>query len=172
MLVKNLCMLNKVLNHRPSCADSMTRPTASAEPMTQPSAPAARTVKLPRLTLPQFSGNILKWSSFWDSYASAAHNNPDLSDVDKFNYLRSLLEGSAYDAIAGLTLSSATYSEAISDMVISKSLSRSIWRNCWALKQWNLTRIFVVSVVYMMMWSRTSAAYMLLELPLNSMVPC
>ena len=106
--------LNKVLNPRLSSADSVTRPTASAEPVTQPPAPpAARTVKLPRLTLPRFSGNILKWSSFWDSYASAVHNNPDLSDVDKFNYLRSLLEGSAYDAIAGLTLSSATYSEAI-----------------------------------------------------------
>ena len=33
--------------------------------------------------------------------------------MDKFNYLRSLLENAAYDAIAGLTLSSANYSEAI-----------------------------------------------------------
>ena len=33
--------------------------------------------------------------------------------MDKFNYLRSLLERTAYDAIAGLTLSSANYREAI-----------------------------------------------------------
>ena len=52
-------------------------------------------------------------ASFWDSYESAVHKNKDFSDVDKFNYLRSLLERSAYDAIAGLTLSAANYSEAV-----------------------------------------------------------
>ena len=36
-----------------------------------------------------------------------------LSDIDKFNYLWSLLEKSAYEAIAGLTLSSTNYGEAI-----------------------------------------------------------
>lgn len=41
------------------------------------------------------------------------HLNSTLSDVDKFNYLRSLLEKLAYDAIAGLGLSSANYGEAI-----------------------------------------------------------
>ena len=41
------------------------------------------------------------------------HLNDALSDVDKFNYLCSLLEKSAYDTIAGLTLPSANYQEAI-----------------------------------------------------------
>ena len=50
---------------------------------------------------------------FCDSYESAVHLNSALSEVDKFNYLRSLLERSAYDSIAGLTLSSANYAEAI-----------------------------------------------------------
>ena len=50
------------------------------------------------------------WTAFWDSYESSINT---LSDVDKFNYLRSLLEKSAYEAIAGLTLSAANYSEAI-----------------------------------------------------------
>ena len=35
-------------------------------------------------------------------------------DVDKFNYLRSLLEKSAYEAIAGLTLTADNYEEAVS----------------------------------------------------------
>ena len=55
----------------------------------------------------------MKWSTFWDSYESTVHKNKDLSDVDKLNYLRLLLEHSAYDAIAGLTLSAANYKEAI-----------------------------------------------------------
>jgi len=38
---------------------------------------------------------------------------PQPSDVDKFNYLRSLLKHTAYDVIASLTLSSANYVEAI-----------------------------------------------------------
>ena len=39
--------------------------------------------------------------------------NDTLTDVEKFNYLKSLLERSAYDAIAGLTLSDANYVEAV-----------------------------------------------------------
>ncbi len=44
---------------------------------------------------------------------SVIHSNEQLSDVDKFNYLRTLLERTAYDSIAGLTLSSTNYREAI-----------------------------------------------------------
>ena len=70
-------------------------------------------VKLPKISLPHFKGNPIYWTAFWDSYESAVHLNSALSAVDKFNYLRSLLEKSAYEAIAGLTLSSANYGEAI-----------------------------------------------------------
>ena len=76
-------------------------------------ATAKSKVKLPKISLPHFKGNPMYWTTFWDSYESAVHLNIALSDVDKFNYLRSLLERSAYDAIAGLTLSSANYDEAI-----------------------------------------------------------
>ncbi len=65
---------------------------------------ASSKVKLPKISLPCFKGNPVYWIAFWDSYESAVHLNSALSDVDKFNYLRSLLEKSAYDAIAGLTL--------------------------------------------------------------------
>ena len=70
-------------------------------------------VKLPKLSLPHFNGDVTKWTTFWDSFESAIHNNVELTDVDKFNYLRSLLDRSARDAISGLTLSSANYKEAI-----------------------------------------------------------
>ena len=43
----------------------------------------------------------MRWSAFWDSFNSAIHTNDQLSEIDEFNYLRSLLEGAAYDAIAG-----------------------------------------------------------------------
>ena len=71
-------------------------------------------VKLPKLTLRSFNGDITKWTSFWDSYESAIHNNGNLSDIDKFNYLNSLLEPTARDAVSGLALTAANYHEAIS----------------------------------------------------------
>ena len=59
--------------------------------------------KLPKLTLPKFR-EVTKWNTFWDSFQSAIHDNPDISKVDKFNYLNSVLEGPAVRAIARLTL--------------------------------------------------------------------
>lgn len=55
----------------------------------------------------------MKWSPFWDAFSSAVHTNDRLSEIDKFNCLRSLLEESAHDAIAGLQLSAVNYNVAI-----------------------------------------------------------
>ena len=84
-------------------------------PRTHPTPPATHgsKVKLPKLTLPHFNGSPVRWTAFWDSYESAIHHNEELSNVDKFNYLRSLFEGTAFEAIRGLTLSAANYQEAI-----------------------------------------------------------
>ena len=56
----------------------------------------------------------MKWVTFWDAFNSSIHNNPSLSSVHKFNYLVSLLESSAAEAIAGLSITSANYEEAVS----------------------------------------------------------
>ena len=120
-----LTRVNKVL-------DATTTPTPAATPSAATvSGDRGAKVKLTKITLPHFNGNLMKWPTFWDSYESAIHNNTELSDVDKFNYLRSLLERSAYDAIAGLTLSAANYREAVKilkkrfgnkQMIISKHM--------------------------------------------------
>lgn len=70
-------------------------------------------VKLPKLSIKRFNGDLTKWVTYWDSFNSSIHSNPSLSSVDKFNYLMSLVESSAADAIAGLTITSANYDEAI-----------------------------------------------------------
>ena len=43
--------------------------------------------KLPKLILPRFRGDVTKWTSFWDSFKSAVHENEAISPIDKFNYL-------------------------------------------------------------------------------------
>ena len=68
--------------------------------------------KLPKLVLPKFRGDITTFSMFIDSFESAIDKNPELSVIDKFNYLSSFVEGTAAMAIQGLTLSEANYEAA------------------------------------------------------------
>ncbi|XP_064081091.1 uncharacterized protein LOC135197843 [Macrobrachium nipponense] len=51
-------------------------------------------VKLPKLELPKFSGEVTQWQSFWDHYTSHI-DATDLPVISKFTYLLSLLEGDA-----------------------------------------------------------------------------
>ncbi len=69
--------------------------------------------RLPKLILPKYKGEVTKWHSFWDSFKAAVHENATLSAIEKFNYLISLLEGTASRAIQGLTLTEANYQSAI-----------------------------------------------------------
>ena len=50
---------------------------------------------------------------FWESFDSVVNQNPDISKVDKFNYLHSLLKGIAASAIQGLALSESNYDLAL-----------------------------------------------------------
>ncbi|VDI29698.1 Hypothetical predicted protein [Mytilus galloprovincialis] len=70
-------------------------------------------IKLPKLDLPFFNGEKIKWMEFWDSFQSSVHSNTKLTDIEKFNYLWSKLQGEAKRAVSGLTLSSDNYSLAI-----------------------------------------------------------
>lgn len=69
--------------------------------------------RLPKLILPIFSGNPLKWQTFWDTYKTAIHNNASLSDVQKFTYLKAQLSGEAANSIEGLPLSESNYAQSI-----------------------------------------------------------
>ena len=71
-------------------------------------------VKLPKLDVPTFDGNILNWRSFWEQFHVSVHNRSNLSDSEKLVYLRhSLKDGSAKNVIEGLSRSGEYYAEAI-----------------------------------------------------------
>ena len=70
-------------------------------------------VKLPKMEIKRFSGSPQEWQEFWDNYKSAVHENEELSDIDKFSYLRHFLEDSARKVISGLELTAVNYKEAI-----------------------------------------------------------
>ena len=69
--------------------------------------------KLPKLCLPKFKGDVKKWHAFWELFESLIHKNEEMSQIDKFNYMSTLLEKEAARAIQGLSLTSANYTVAI-----------------------------------------------------------
>ncbi len=85
-----------------------TPPTGSSGRGTRTDAsdrPHGHQVRLPKLTIKPFAGEV--------TYEAAIHLNTEISDIDKFNYLRSFLERSARESISGLTLTAANYREAV-----------------------------------------------------------
>ena len=69
--------------------------------------------RLSKFSLPKFRGDITRWQSFWDSFKSAIHENSNISIIDKFNYLNSLLEGNTARTVQGLILTSSNYNAAV-----------------------------------------------------------
>ena len=70
-------------------------------------------VKLPKLMLPSFDGDVLQWTSFWDSFSSTINECANLADIDTCKYLQQALKGSALETITGMSISSKNYPEAI-----------------------------------------------------------
>ena len=71
-------------------------------------------IKLPKLDIPTFDGNLLHWLTFWEQYCVAIHDRADLSQAQKLVYLRqSLKDGSAKNVIEGLSRSGEQYTEAV-----------------------------------------------------------
>ena len=58
---------------------------ASVTPCCEPS-PKSK-VRLPKISLQPFDGELTSWTPFWDAFKAAIHDNNSLTDVDKFNYL-------------------------------------------------------------------------------------
>lgn len=76
-----------------------------------PSAASSCHLKLPKLSLPTFSGDVREWSLFWESFQACVHQT-DLPEVSKLSYLRSLVQGEARSALSGLALTGASYTAA------------------------------------------------------------
>ena len=71
-------------------------------------------VKLPKLDVPTFDGNIIHWKQFWDQFSVSIHDRTSLSNAEKIVYLQhALKDGSAKNAIEGLSHSGENYEDAV-----------------------------------------------------------
>lgn len=74
-------------------------------------------LKLPRITLPDFSGKYDTWMQFHDMYLVMIHNSRSLSDVEKFYYLKSSLKGDALKVVEAFPTCKASYQAAWNALV-------------------------------------------------------
>ena len=70
-------------------------------------------VKLQPLKLKDFTGEPREWQTFWDGFSSAVHENDDVAEINKFQYLVGLLKGDAALAVAGLPVRVGNYKKAV-----------------------------------------------------------
>lgn len=84
---------------------------------TPPAAVAVRdsvAIKLPKLEVPTFSGDLLHWKQFWDQFSVAVHDRTHMSNAEKIVYLQQAVkDGNASSAIEGLAHSGDNYAEAV-----------------------------------------------------------
>ncbi|GFY44065.1 DUF1758 domain-containing protein [Trichonephila inaurata madagascariensis] len=71
-------------------------------------------IKVPKYHITRFYGDdASKWLTFWNSFETAVHNNESLNKVDKFNYLKAHLGGSALNTVEGFPISAKAHDEAV-----------------------------------------------------------
>ena len=113
-----LIKIERIMSRHTAAAAAAVSTAAHVDPATTTvgahTASSASRIKLPKLTIQPFSGELTEWIPFWESYCAAIHDNTNLTDVEKFNYLRSFLQRPALEAISGLSLTGANYKEAVS----------------------------------------------------------
>ncbi|XP_055634007.1 uncharacterized protein LOC129774317 [Toxorhynchites rutilus septentrionalis] len=66
-------------------------------------------LKLPTISLPEFSGDYKDWLAFHDTFEALIHNNSEVVEVQKFHYLKAALKGEAAQLIESIGISSANY---------------------------------------------------------------
>ena len=77
-------------------ADIASAKTRSSPSVIGPSVimpkPEKNLTKLPPISLPSFSGNVLLWPTFWNQFVASVDSNSDLPDSTKLSYLRKAIK--------------------------------------------------------------------------------
>ncbi|CAG7703279.1 unnamed protein product, partial [Allacma fusca] len=67
----------------------------------------SRSIKIPKLDIKKYDGNMLNFKEFWSSFASI--HESDLKPEDKFKHLKNLLIGEAENDLKGIPISEDNY---------------------------------------------------------------
>lgn len=72
---------------------------------------------LPKISIPEFSGDLWKWTHFKDTFTSLVHQEECLTDIEKLHYLLSATKGEAASLLASFPIEQASYSLAWNKLV-------------------------------------------------------
>lgn len=64
---------------------------------------------LPKIELPDFSGDVREWETFYSIFKTRIHDNKLINNVDKMHYLIGRLKGSARSLCTGISLTGENY---------------------------------------------------------------
>ncbi|KFM71285.1 Hypothetical protein in type-1 retrotransposable element R1DM, partial [Stegodyphus mimosarum] len=104
--------LDKNLNSNPQINSHDSRVLSSENSVSSHNT-ESKFMKLPKLTIEKYYGDSCLWLEFWSQFSNALDSNEHLTPLDKVCYLKSLLGGSAANAVSGFSLTNETYSSAI-----------------------------------------------------------
>ena len=65
--------------------------------------------KLPKISIPPFHGELVKWVTFWEIFNSMVHDVCSYTDLHKMIYLVNSLKGDAANIVKGLAVSGSNY---------------------------------------------------------------
>ena len=88
---------------------------AAAVPLVPATVPVPATVvnnratSWPKMNLPRFNGDILKWQSFWKTFDAEIHSDANTPNISKFNYLMGQLEPKVANVVANLAATNDNY---------------------------------------------------------------
>ncbi|XP_011880360.1 PREDICTED: uncharacterized protein LOC105568900, partial [Vollenhovia emeryi] len=106
---ENLC-LSENLSHQPyEELDSVGQSSGSAHSEQGAVRSLLPRSALPRIKLPNFSGEYHSWRTFHDLFVSLIKVNSDLTNVEKMHYLKTCLTGEAARLICNLPLSGDSF---------------------------------------------------------------
>ena len=88
--------------------------TTGISSTTSASVPVDKGVKLPKLDVPRFDGQLINWSSFWKQFQISVDEQSSLSESEK---LVSLKQAGARSVIEGLSRSGDQYKQAVESLI-------------------------------------------------------
>lgn len=69
-------------------------------------------IRLPRLSLPSFSGDYSEWTTFFDLFKCTVDQNMTLTNAQRLQYLKSVLKGEALNLIQHFSITNDNYVDA------------------------------------------------------------
>uniref|UniRef100_A0A8D8TAY9 Integrase catalytic domain-containing protein n=1 Tax=Cacopsylla melanoneura TaxID=428564 RepID=A0A8D8TAY9_9HEMI len=99
--------LAKLKNDAAEAAASAVTENAGSSGTTNP--PTSFRLKLPTISVPVFSGDLVEFPSWKSLYDEIVHTCEQLSDIQKFSYLKQYLQGPALATIQNVSFCAANY---------------------------------------------------------------